>query len=348
MTAQVTAIPGDTEVLESGSAIVVEPGVRYQISDLDSATGSAGRVLTRSDLVLGVDEPAPGDLTVLLPDGTVLVFVGMVSLFEQGSGLADASGDVFVAGPEDLVVAVVPGDDAAPDGTEPSDSNATPDSDDTQDADGDAGGHGEEGDGSLAAFNGRIIGDANDFGLGPRNGFRSGDDATGEDDSTDPNEFLAASMDDEGLDTDIPLRVIDPVDPTPPVTPPVPKPGCPVCARPSITWWNEIPSDASQEVLAGTSRGDLFVVRFADLQTTLTLADVITGFEDGADQIDLQLHGAGPVTLNFTEQSVAGVGTAAADTVISVQGSGEIVAILQDVNAAGGATIDNNDITIAA
>ncbi len=84
-----------------------------------------------------------------------------------------------------------------------------------------------------------------------------------------------------------------------------------------------------------------------DLQASLDrlLADVIIDYTDGTDGITLNLNGGAAVTLTVTEQVVDGVGTGAADTVVAIAG-GAVIAILQDVNAAGGAIIDNSDVTV--
>lgn len=329
MTAQVTAIPGGSEVLRSGSEIVARPGVRYQIADVDLVAGMIGPVLTQPDLALTLNEPSLGDLTVTLPDGTVLVFLDMIELFGQGTGLADGTGGLAVASLEDVVTTEAgPDDDATP----------------------------EDG-GNSVAVNEASISDPRDFGSVERGGFEVGERGLGGQDEEDDNLILtlpepidvAAAIQDPTAPFD---PVIPTVDPPPFVVPPS------TCSRPwgrpcpSIRWPNEVVGDDGDNTLQGTASwdkmfglagADTFEMNLADLPTSLYFADIIADFEDGVDRIILNLNGAGPVTLGLAETS-AGTGTL--DTVLVVQETGQIVAVLQDVNAAGGATIDYNDITI--
>ena len=138
MTAQVTATPGGSEVITSGSTIPAQPGVIYQIADV-GPDGNIGPVLTPPDLQFQVNEPSIGDLTVILPDGTQIVFQGMVELFGQGTGIAGADGTLVVATLEDAIAAA---------------------------AGGDQGGQAADGGGSSGAFNTPTIGGATEFGPG--------------------------------------------------------------------------------------------------------------------------------------------------------------------------------------
>ena len=102
MSAQVTAVPGDTKTYPSGSIIVAQPGVRYRIADV-APDGTVGPALTPPDIEVTANQPSPGDLSVRLPDGTLLIFEGMIALFSQGSGLAGGDGTLVVDSLEDLV-----------------------------------------------------------------------------------------------------------------------------------------------------------------------------------------------------------------------------------------------------
>ena len=336
MTAQVTAIPGGSEVLESGSVILARPGVRYQIADVDLVAGSIGAILAPTDMTFVLNEPSLGDLTVILPDGTLLVFVDMAALFGQGSGLADGEGGLVVASLEDV--------------TEP--------------AAGSEGGEAAEDGGSSAAVSDASISGLKDFGAVERGDFEplglgglEQDDFSLGEDEADGNPILPAPIDLATiLDPTVPIGpVIPTVDPPPLI---IPSPGGRVlpcgCKRPTIRWAvqrtgddddNSLPGNEFQDVMTGGAGADRFVMNLADLGTSLFLADIITDFEDGVDRIVLNLNGAGPVTLGLAETN-AGAGTGALDTVLVVQETGQILAVLQDVNAAGGATIDYNDIDI--
>lgn len=101
---------------------------------------------------------------------------------------------------------------------------------------------------------------------------------------------------------------------------------------------------AGQDTMAGGSGADVFEFDLADLQGVIALADVITDFEDGVDGITLNLGGGGPVTLAFSESDETG--SADLDTVITDTTSGNVIAVLDGVNAAGGAVIDASDVTI--
>ena len=101
---------------------------------------------------------------------------------------------------------------------------------------------------------------------------------------------------------------------------------------------------AGQDELTGGSGADVFEFDLADLQGVIALADVITDFEDGVDGITLNLGGGGPVTLAFSESDETG--SADLDTVITDTTSGNVIAVLDGVNAAGGAVIDASDVTI--
>ena len=312
MTARVTAIPGGSEVLETGSVILARPGVRYQIADVDLVAGSLGAVLTVEELLLAPNQPGPGDLTVTLPDGTVLVFVDMIAMAGQGSGLADGDGNLDVAWLEETA--------------EPA---AGPDSS------GDA----EDG-GSSEAVQEATISELKNFGNVPRGDIELID-------------LGPLELDEER--TDLLLTLQSPVDlaaasqdlatPNDPVIPTVDAPPFIVpsarvlpcgCAKPTVRWATNIKGDPG---------ADTFELNLADLPTSLFYADVISNFEDGVDKIILNLNGAGPVTLGVAETD-ARAGTNALDTVIIVQETGQIVAILQDFNTASGGTINESDITI--
>ena len=109
MSAQVTAVPGDSKTYPSGSIIVAEPGVSYRIADV-APDGSVGPTLTPPDVEVTANQPSPGDLSVRLPDGTLLVFQGLIALFSQGSGLAGGDGSLVVDSLEDLIEPAAGGD----------------------------------------------------------------------------------------------------------------------------------------------------------------------------------------------------------------------------------------------
>ena len=112
MTAQITTIPGGaSQAAVSGTTIRAEPGVRYEIADI-APDGTVGPALTAAQLTMAANLPDLGDMSVTLPDGTVLVFKGMIELFALGSGLS-VGGDPVVASLEDLV-APAAGDTGTP------------------------------------------------------------------------------------------------------------------------------------------------------------------------------------------------------------------------------------------
>ena len=139
MTAQVIATSGGARIYETGARIQVSPGVAYRIHDVDSA-GDEGPCLEPPALQLAANEPEIGDLTVTLPDGTALVFEGMIPLFGTGSGLMGESGDLVVASLEQVAAPAAGGN-----------SNAIS----------------ESGDGSAAAHNLSTPFEANIFGEAP-------------------------------------------------------------------------------------------------------------------------------------------------------------------------------------
>ena len=161
MTAQITTIPGGaSQAAVSGTTIQAEPGVRYEIADI-APDGTVGPALTAAQLILAPNVPDVGDMSVTLPDGTVLVFKGLVELFALGAGLS-AGGDLVVASLEDLIAPAAGDAGTAPDGG-----------------------------GSSQAFNLASPGSPNDFGDAPEGRFDpEGSDIaplTGE----DPNDFVA-------------------------------------------------------------------------------------------------------------------------------------------------------------
>ena len=146
MTAQVTAFPGGSEVVTSGTVITALSGVAYQIADV-GPDGSVGPALTPPELQLLVNEPDLGDITAILPDGTQVVFKGMVELFGQGTGIAGADGTLVVASLEDAVATA---------------------------AGGDGGGTAPDGGGSSGAFNPATITELTNFEGGPGGSFNAG------------------------------------------------------------------------------------------------------------------------------------------------------------------------------
>ena len=146
MTAQITTLPdGTARAAESGTVIQAEPGVRYEIADI-APDGTVGPALTAAQLVMESNAPDFGDMSVTLPDGTVLVFKGMIELFALGAGLS-AGDDQLIASLEDLI---------AP-------------------AAGPEGGAGPDGGGSSQAFNLASPGAANQFGDAPEGRFDPAD-----------------------------------------------------------------------------------------------------------------------------------------------------------------------------
>ena len=109
MTAQITTLPGGTaQTAVSGTVIRTAPGTRYEIADL-APDGTASPALTAARLIVVPNVPDLGDISVTLPDGTVLVFKGMVDLFGSGSGLS-AGGVPVLASLEDLAAPAAGGD----------------------------------------------------------------------------------------------------------------------------------------------------------------------------------------------------------------------------------------------
>ena len=119
--------------------------MRYEIADI-APDGTVGPALTAAQLVMEANAPDFGDMSVTLPDGTVLVFKGMVELFALGAGLS-AGDDQLIASLEDLI---------AP-------------------AAGPEGGAGPDGGGSSQAFNLASPGAANEFGDAPEGRFDPAD-----------------------------------------------------------------------------------------------------------------------------------------------------------------------------
>ena len=331
MSALVTAIPGGTEVLETGSVIQARPGVRFQIADFDLAAGTIGTILTPSEMTLAPNEPGPGDLTVTLPDGTILVFLDMIALTTEGSGLADGDGALAAAWLEDEI---------------------EPASGQQEGADPEAGG-------SSDAVQDAAISELKNFGNVPRGDIEFGSlgPLEQEEETEGLIQILPSPIDMAAADQD-PVTPIDPVVPWLPA--PDPFAGKFTFGRnpnPSITWPREVVGDDGDNTLPGTDEintfygfggADTFQFQLNHLQNILPFADIITDFEDGIDKIQLNLQGGGPATLRFTEHAVSGAGRDDADTVIWIQETGQILAVLEDVNAANGATINESDITIIA
>ena len=102
MTAQVIATPpGCYHTVESGGSIVAPPGAEiiFQIAEIDDE-GNVGPII---DPALLETEVSGGDLIVTLPDGTVIVFQGLLPVLGQGSGIADASGTPVIDSPESAI-----------------------------------------------------------------------------------------------------------------------------------------------------------------------------------------------------------------------------------------------------
>ena len=88
--------------------------------------------------------------------------------------------------------------------------------------------------------------------------------------------------------------------------------------------------------MTGGTGNDTFVIRSGDGNASVSLADIITDFTDGEDL----LGGAGSID-NFSQLTVAqGSGANAADTVISLTSTGEILAVLDNFTATD---FDTND-----
>ena len=136
MTAQIIANPpGSITNYESGARIPVEPGVVYQIADVDESTG-VGPILDPMELGR---EIVGEDVQITLPDGTVLIFEGLVALLAEGTagGLAGPGGEVVIASIEALIAPAANGEQTN---------------------------SGEAGDGSSQAFNQAQISDPRTFG----------------------------------------------------------------------------------------------------------------------------------------------------------------------------------------
>lgn len=102
MTAQVTATPpGTTTIYQSGARIPAEPGVIYQIADV-APDGTLGPVLDPQELERN---PSGEDLEITLPDGTVLIFEGLIPVLAQnaGGGLAGPGNELVIATLEQAV-----------------------------------------------------------------------------------------------------------------------------------------------------------------------------------------------------------------------------------------------------
>ena len=161
MTAQITTIPGGTsQAAVSGTTIRAEPGVRYEIADI-APDGTVGPALTAAQLTMAPNVPDVGDMSVTLPDGTILVFKGMIELFALGAGLS-AGGDLVVASLEDLIAPAAGDAGTAPDGG-----------------------------GSSQAFNLASPGSPNDFGDAPEGRFDPEDSGIAPLTGEDPNDFVA-------------------------------------------------------------------------------------------------------------------------------------------------------------
>lgn len=96
MTAQIIATPpGSATTLASGAHYQVEPGVIYQIAEVD-ADGNVGPILDPQSLER---EPDGNDLQITLPDGTVIILEGMIPVLAQGAGggLAGPEGELVIA-----------------------------------------------------------------------------------------------------------------------------------------------------------------------------------------------------------------------------------------------------------
>ena len=184
MTAQITTLPGGTaQAAASGTVIRVEPGVRYEIADI-APDGTVGPALTAAQLTMAPNVPDFGDMSVTLPDGTVLVFKGMVELFALGAGLS-VGGDQVVASLEDLTAPAAGGETGA----------------------------GPDGGGSSQAFNLASPGSPNVFGDAPEGRFDPADSDIAPPDGEDPNDFVEAADPAPGEDPD--PGDPDPVDPGP-------------------------------------------------------------------------------------------------------------------------------------
>ena len=94
-----------------------------------------------------------------------------------------------------------------------------------------------------------------------------------------------------------------------------------------------------RDVMAGGGGDDLFRLAPGDGGPSVVLADVITGFEDGDDLIEL-LDGLTFAELTI-DQGVNVIAGAEKDTVISISATSQVLAILADIGPS--TTIDDND-----
>lgn len=101
-----------------------------------------------------------------------------------------------------------------------------------------------------------------------------------------------------------------------------------------------------QDTLTGGNGGDTFQFTVGEGAEVLALADIVTDFDDDADSIDVLLGGGGPVELAI-DQTQNVTGDDELDTVISVVGSGEAIAVLDGINALN-SDFDLNDINVVA
>ena len=170
MTAQVIANPpGSITSYGTGGRVPVEAGVVYQIVDLDE-NGVAGPVLDPFALPR---EIVGEDLQVTLPDGTVLIFEGLLTVLAAGGGggLAGPDGELAIASLETLVAPAEGGQ--AQGGT----------------------GQGEANDGSSQAFNQAELTDPREFGEAGEGDFEGlGTPGFGGSEENDNNPLLNAAV----------------------------------------------------------------------------------------------------------------------------------------------------------
>lgn len=169
MTAQVIANPpGSITSYETGGRVPVEAGVVYRIVDLDE-NGVASPVLDPFALPR---EIVGEDLQVTLPDGTLLIFEGLLTVLAAGGGggLAGPHGELAIASLEALVAPAEGGQ--AQGGT----------------------GQGEAGDGSSQAFNQAALTDPREFGEAGEGDFEGlGTPGFGGSEENDSNPLLNAA-----------------------------------------------------------------------------------------------------------------------------------------------------------
>jgi len=101
---------------------------------------------------------------------------------------------------------------------------------------------------------------------------------------------------------------------------------------------------AGSDALAGSSGADTFVYSEGDGGSSLALADLITGFEDGVDSIGLDglVYGVGDGEVSFvTANVVEGDGSVSDTALVINQGAGysEILAVIEGVTGLDGSDI---------